>query len=132
MNGSGGLNTPKIDSAHQIQNPDQSPLICRWPQYTTLTFCLVFASVAIAFPIYYGSLPTLRMKIGILFIMTCIFAVAFVHFTHKHVFIAASMSNPTQSFYSKSDEFQDYQTNNTVTVNNKLANSDSYQENQLL
>lgn len=45
------------------------------------------------FPIYYGSLPTLRIKIGILFVMTCVFAIAFIHFTHRHVFVAASISS---------------------------------------
>jgi hypothetical protein len=111
-----------------------------WPQYAVLTCCLVYASIAIAFPIYYGSLPTLRMKIVILFVMTCVFAVAFVHFTHKHVFMAASMSSPTPSFFSNSNVSQDHRTNNTVTKNNNdhhgiinaLIHSDGYQENQQL
>ncbi|XP_025196837.1 uncharacterized protein LOC112595752 [Melanaphis sacchari] len=136
MNGSGGFNTPKVNLTQQYR----SPLTCMWPQYAVLTCCLVFTSIAIAFPIYYGSLPTLRMKIIILFVMTCVFSVAFVHFTHKHVFMAASMSSPTQSLFSRSIVSQDHRTNNTVTKNNNdhheiinaLGYSDSYQENQQL
>lgn len=111
-----------------------------WPQYAVLTCCLVYLSIAIAFPIYYGSLPTLRMKIGILFVMTCVFAVAFVHFTHKHVFMAASISSLTPSFLNNSNASQDHQTNNAVTKNNNdhneiinaLIHSDGYRENQQL
>lgn len=136
INGSGGFNTPTVNTTQ----PHRNPLTCMWPQYAVLTCCLVYVSIAIAFPIYYGSLPTLRMKIGILLVMTCVFAVAFVHFTHKHVFIAASMSSPTPSFYSKSDEFQNHRTNNTFTINyndqreiiNAPVHSDGYRENQRL
>lgn len=136
MNGSGGFNTPTVNTTQLHRNP----LTCMWPQYAVLTCCLVYVSIAIAFPIYYGSLPTLRMKIGILLVMTCVFAVAFVHFTHKHVFIAASMSSPTPLVYSKSDEFQNHRTNNTFTINyndhreiiNAPVHSDGYRENQRL
>lgn len=75
-----------------MREQHRSPLTCFWPQYAVLTCCLVYVSIVITFPIYYGSLPTLRMKIGILFVMTCVFAVAFIHFTHRHVFVAASVS----------------------------------------
>lgn len=136
VNGSFDFNIPTVNTTQQ----HRSPLTCMWPQYAVLTCCLVYVSIAIAFSIYYGSLPTLRMKIGILLVMTCVFAVAFVHFTHKHVFVAASMSSPIPSIFSKSEEFQNHRTNNTVTINNndhhKIINSpvhsDVYQENQRL
>lgn len=93
-----------------------SPLVCPWPQYVVLTCCLACVSIAIAFPIYYGSLPTFRMKIGMLFVMTCVFAVAFVHFTHRHVFIAASLSSLTPSCCEQGNDIHYKQTmNNTVT-----------------
>lgn len=128
-NGSSCLNTTRIQQL-------QSPLVCQWPQYVVLTCCLACLSIAIAFPIYYGSLPTLRWKIGTLVVMTCVFAVAFVHFTHKHVFIAASISSYTPTCYMEVDNFHNHQTINTTLKNidhsatNVTYRRDLYQEDQ--
>lgn len=129
-NGSGGLNTTRIQQL-------RSPLVCPWPQYVVLTCCLACMSIAVAFPIYYGSLPTLRWKITILFAMTCVFAVAFVHFTHKHVFIAASVSSYTPTCCMEVNNIHSHQTINTTITNidhhlavNSTIHHDLYQEEQ--
>lgn len=84
-----GFNTPLLNlSQQQLQ---RSTLTCQWPQYAVITCCLACLSIAIAFPIYYGSLPTLWMKILVLFVMICVFPITFIHFTHRHIFIAASV-----------------------------------------
>jgi len=99
------------------QQQNRSPLTCPWPQYAVITCCLACISIAIAFPIYYGSLPTLRMKIGTLFVMTFVFAVAFVHFTHQHVFHAASISS-LSSCCSEIYEIRDHQKVDSNVSNN--------------
>lgn len=82
-----GVNTLLVNSSRQ----HRSPLTCQWPQYAVISCCLACLSIAIAFPIYYGSLPTLWMKITVLFVMICVFPITFIHFTHRHVFFAASV-----------------------------------------
>lgn len=83
-----------------------------------LTCCLACVAIAVAFPIYYGSLPTLRMKIGTLFVITFVFGVAFVHFTHQHVFHAASISSITPSCCNKGEQILNHALiNNTVLSN---------------
>lgn len=123
-NDSSGLNIPTVNTTQHQQY--LSPLVCLWPQYPVLTCCLACMSIAIAFPIYYGSLPILRMKIIVLFVMVCVFAVAFVHFTHRHVFIAASMSSLTPSYCSVDNNALDYQKVNST------INHNHYQEYQKL
>lgn len=125
-NSSNGFNT----THHNLRNP----LICLWPQYAVITCCLACVSVAIAFPIYYGALPTLRMKVVTLLVMICVFAVAFVHFTHRHVFIAASVSSMTSSCCN----IIDYQTINNINASNNqysihtAIHQDRYKEDQRL
>ncbi|VVC26042.1 Hypothetical protein CINCED_3A010240 [Cinara cedri] len=84
-----GFHTPSVNSSRQQQH--HSPLTCQWPQYAIITCCLACLSIAIAFPIYYGSLPTLWMKFIVLFFMICVFPITFIHFTHRHIFMAASV-----------------------------------------
>lgn len=120
-NESRGINTPIVNTTLQQHH---SPLTCLWPQYAILTCCLVYVSIAVSFPIYYGSLPTLRIKIGILFVTTFVFAIAFVHFTHRHVFIAASVSSQTSSYCSQHNNILDHQAINTTIRN------DHHEENQ--
>lgn len=125
--------------ANISQQQNRSPLTCPWPQYAVLTCCLACISIAIAFPIYYGSLPTLRMKIGTLFVMTFVFAVAFVHFTHQHVFHAASISSLLPPCCNEVFDIHDHQkvdSNISINVDHKDTKSvirrDLYQDNKRL
>lgn len=123
-NNSGKFNHP-IGNVTQQQY--RSPLTCPWPQYAVLTCCLACISIAIAFPIYYGSLPTLRMKIGTLFVMTFVFAVAFVHFTHQHVFHAASISSLTPPCCSEVNDILNHQ-----KVNSNISNNADHQDTKII
>lgn len=49
--------------------------------------------------------------------MICVFAVAFVHFTHRHVFIAALVSRPL-SCCNEGDNIINYQTMNNTNESN--------------
>lgn len=135
-NNSGRFNTPIVNITRQQQF--RSSLTCPWPQYAMITCCLACVSIAIAFPIYYGSFPTLRMKIGTLLVMTFVFAVAFVHFTHQHVFHAASISSLTSSSCGELNDIHNHQIfDSNITINSDqdvtktITRRDLYQNQKL-